>query len=154
MIDELLVSFLGADSDVSDVADEIAVGEVPRDSDGNPVLEKYIWISQFEEFDHLDLDGESGLTEYRFDIECVSMEIATAKRLARAVKKRLQGHAGDFGSIVVDAIPTTGTIQACYVESKDDDYIPVNTFNDEAMAIIAMDITIFADDAQDDLTGD
>ena len=154
MIDELLRSHLQTDSNISDLAEEIAVGQVPTDADGELRVDTYIWFSLFDENDHLDLDGESGLTEYRCDIEVCSIDAIKAKRLARFVKKRLQVHEGSFGSITVSGVDTPGSVQGVFVESKDDQYIPVNQFTNDSITVVALEVTIFADDAQDDQTGD
>ena len=154
MIDELLVSFLRSNEQINALADEIAVGEVPEDADGNPLVKTWIWIEQYSEDDSLDLDGDSGLTEYHFDCECCSLDNAKAKRLGRLVKKLIQGHAGDFGTIEIDGVTKTGSVQGTFVEDKDEDYERRNDFGDTDITVIALDLQVFADDAQDDFQGD
>ncbi len=155
MIDEFLVSFLNADATLTSLADEIAVGEVPVDTEGNLLAESYIWISNFDESDHLDLDGDAGLTRYRFDIECCSTSIRTAKQMARQLKTLLQGYGpGTFGTVTPEVGPTVlGQVEAVFVESKDENYRPVNQFTNIEMAVIAQDIEIVADDVYDDTIG-
>ena len=153
MIDEFLVSFLMQDSAIAELADEIAVGEVPVDADTDELLvETYIWLSTYDEEDHLDLDGEAGITDYRFDCEVCSTDDRTAKKLGRLVKKRLQGYGpGPFGEIELEnGTIVPGTVEATFVESKDDDYIPVNRFEISAVSVVAFDLLVIADDAQDD----
>ena len=154
MIDELLRSFLASDSQLTALASEIAVGEVPADADGEPLVGTYIWFSFYDEEDELDLDGNTGLTHYRVDLEACSTSTPVAKRLAYLVKKKLQAHSGAFGSITVDDVETPGTVQAVYVESKDDDYQSVNAYTFASITAIAMEVTIHADDALDALQGD
>lgn len=151
MIDEHLVSFLDSDPAIAALAEEIAIGEVPEPKDGDLLVGTYIWCSQFDEEDELDLDGESGLTRYRMDMECCSTSTAKAKQLARLVKKKMQGYSGTFGSVEVDDQQVAGEVDAIYVESKDDDYVPINSFNRDDITVIAMDILIYADDAIDDI---
>lgn len=152
MMDELLVSFLSQDEQVDSMAKEIAVGETPIDADGRLLVDTYIWMSNYEEDDKLDLDGKSGITRYRFDIECCSKNDTTAKQLARKVKKLLQGYGpAEFGSITRGNVTTPGFVDAVFVESKDDDYVAVNQFSTDQITVIAMDVEIVADDAQDDL---
>mgnify|MGYP000536618017 CR=1 FL=1 len=153
MIDEHLVAFLRESEQISERSDEISVGEIPMDAEEEPLLDDYIWISFFNEEDQLDLDGQSGLTEYRADIEVVSVDLKRAKELSRLVKTRLQGHSGNFGTLNVGLEDeVTATVQAIYVDSKDDDYVPINQFSNTRMAVVAMTISIWADDAQDDFS--
>jgi len=153
MIDELLVSFLRSQQPVNDIAKEIAVGETPTNADGKLLIDTYIWISNFDEEDKIDLCGETGLTRYHFDIECCSTDTLRAKRLGRAVKKALQGYGpGKFGQLKRGNNLIDGFVDAVFFESKDDDYVPVNQFDDDNfVTVVAMDIEIIADDAQDDL---
>ena len=153
MIDELLVNFLATDSDIAAASDEIAVGQVPKDVDGKLQVDKYIWISMFDEFDHMDLEGKTGLTEYSFDIECCATSTKPAKTLGRLVKKKLQGHIGAFGEVTNDDGTFPGEVQLIDVESKDDDYQPRNRFTIDDFTVISMGVTIWADDAQDDIQG-
>lgn len=155
MIDELLVSYLNADATIASLAQEIAVGQVPVNDEGSPLVDTYIWISTYDEEDVLDLDGESGLTYYRFDIEVCSTDDRTAKRLGRRVKKILQGVGpGAFGEITVDNVAVVGQIDAAFIESKDENYIAVNQFTNDAISVVAYDLMIAADDSQDDFFGD
>ena len=153
MMDELLVSFLRGQQPVNQLAKEIAVGELPVDADGDLLLQTYVWISNFDEDDSIDMDGKTGLTRYHFDIECCSVDTLTAKRLGRAVKKALQGYGpGKFGTLKRPTGDIDGFVDAVFFESKDDDYVPVNQFDDDnTVTVVAMDIEIIADDAQDDL---
>lgn len=155
MMDELVVSFFNQDPVIKSLTDEIAVGEVPIEVDGGKMVltaETYIWMSNYNEDDSIDLDGETGMTRYSFDIECCSIDDATAKQLARRVKRLLQGYGpAEFGSITRDDVTTPGFVDAIFVESKDDDYVAVNKFSTDQITVIAMDVEIVADDAQDDL---
>lgn len=155
MMDELVVSFFNQDAVIKELADEIAVGETPVEVDSGQVTltaETWIWMSNYDEDDKLDLDGKSGLTRYRFDIECCSLNDTTAKVLARRVKKILQGYGpAEFGFIKRGDVTTRGFVDAIFVESKDDDYVAVNKFSTDQITVIAMDVEIVADDAQDDL---
>ena len=157
MIGQLLRSFLLADTAIAALADEVAVGFIPTDADGNLQVETYIWLSNFSEEDSLALDGtNAGLTEYRFDVECCSTSISEAKQLARLVKKLLQGFgpSAAFGTVTPTgggAIP--GRVAACYITSKDDTYTAINSFINDDITVVAQDLTIFADDSQDDIIG-
>lgn len=152
MIDEFLVSFLTSDSSISGLAQEIAVGQVPVDDDGELLVQTYIWISNYDEEDELDLSGESGLTKYRFDIEACSLDDRTAKRLGRFLKKKLQGYGpGVFGEIETESGIVSGYVDAIFIESKDDDYVSTNQFTINELSVVAFDVMIVADDAQDDL---
>lgn len=142
MIDDDFVEFLEADSAVAAITTDISVGEVPASDDGIPYLDTYVWISQYDENDTLDLTGTSGLTEFRFDVECCAENELTAKQLARAVKKRCQAHKGTMGDT---------TVQGIFVESQDENYEAINRFRETQMTVVAMDITIFTDDAANDL---
>lgn len=155
MIDEFLISFLNSDPTIASLADEIAVGQVPEDEDGNLLVETYIWVSTYDEADELDLDGTSGITRYRFDLEACSTDDRKAKQMARQVKKLLQGYGpGDFGEITLeDDSVVTGYVDAVYVESKDEDYIATNQFTNDAVSVVAFDLEIVADDSQDDNQG-
>jgi predicted nucleotidyltransferase len=145
MIDEFLVSYLQSKPAIKALAEEIAIGQVPVDDEGDLQVDTWIWIEQYSEVDELDLDGISGLTEYHFDCEVCSTDTQIAKRLSVLVKRAMQGHCGVFGNVNgVD-----GMVQATYVDDKDEDYELRNDFGDQQVTTIALDLTIFADDAQD-----
>lgn len=156
MLDEQLVSFLKQNAGITALAEAISVGQVPvkYDSEGNttPTLETWIWISTYDKADQIDLDGETGTTVYRFDIEACSVDDPTAKKLGRLVEKALQGYGpGSFGEIVLaDDSVVAGTVDAIWVENKDEDYVPSNRFTHEDVSVVAFDIQIVADDSQDD----
>jgi len=143
MIDESLRAFLAADLAIADLAEEIAVGQVPIDDTGEPLIDSYIWFQQFDEDDWLDLDGLSGMTEFVFDVECVSTNILTAKTLAQRVRALCQG----FG---YDQTMNGGTVTAGYVESKDDSYVPVNRFQETNTTVTALTVTLYTDDTIND----
>lgn len=127
-IDENLVTFLTADAGVSAISTLIAVGWIP-DADSTP----YVWVSLQDEEDELDLDGSSGYARSRFDIECCSDDIGEAKDLGKAVKTALDGYRGTFG--------TTHSMGA-FVETKDDDYLPLNADDDDQICIAAMGLMV------------
>jgi hypothetical protein len=156
MIDELLISYLNGDAAIAAMAEEIAIGQVPVDADGNLLVGTYIWISNFDESPNTDMTGGSGLSRYKYDVEVCSLDDSIAKPLARLVQKRLRDHhpQDEFGSILVDTVPTPGVADAIYVESKDETYRAVNARIDPELTIIAMDVEIVADDSQDDIQGD
>lgn len=139
MIDEHLHSFLKSNNTIDSEADEIAVGQIPVDSEGKLQAETYIWMQQYTEEDSLDLDGEAGLTEFNFDCEVCGVDTGKTKSLAQAVKKHLQGHAGAFGS---------GTVQGVFVTDKEEDYLPRNDFGSDELTIVPINIQIFANDDQ------
>ena len=142
MIDSELITFLKGDAAVlAIVGDNVAVGDRPADDNGEPLVESYIWLSLFDEVDILDLTGTGGLTRFGFDIECCSVDLATAKTLGQLVKKRLQGYQGFFGTYYIPGV---------FVESKDDQYIPVNRFAEADLSVVALDVEIVTDDTIND----
>lgn len=158
MIDEFFVSHLRNHKKISDITNEISIGIAPivANDDGTQELLKdtYIWIQQYDEEDILDLDGESGITRYRFDCEICSTDVETAKKLGRRFKKYLQGSGGynePFGAIGCGNSVVVGEVLSIVVESKDEDYIPYNQFDNLEITVLAFDVTITADDSIDDL---
>lgn len=144
MIDEDLVTELKADATIAAITNVVAVGLVPVNADGEPLVNHYIWISQFDEEDLLDMDaGPSGATAFRFDLECVSSSISRAKQMAQAVKRLIQGYNAyaTFGD---------GVLIAGYIESKDDDYVPVNRFDEANLTVVALGLKLWANDTIND----
>ena len=150
MIDENLVAFLIANTKIFDiVGDNVSVGHSPSDLSGSFAVEKYIWISNFDESQDLDLDGTPSLTRFSFDVECCCIDtdqnfggFADAKILGHLVKRALNGHMGAFDTVTVDSI---------IVESKDDEYIPYNRSDEKDISVVALNVTIIADDSVNDL---
>jgi len=150
MIDENLVAFLLADTDLQAFVDDndldelvVAVGNVPTDDDGNPLTDPYVWIQLADQDNDTFRTMDCGVRTviFNFNIECCSIDLDTAKRLARLVEKALDDHSGQFDSVNVDAV---------YVNRKDDDYEQRNQFEDLDMNVTAMDVDIFADISVED----
>ena len=137
MIDEDFRTHLLTDATIVANAEEIAVGQVPIDATGVPLVDSYIWIGQFDENDWMDLEGETGMSEFSFDVECVSVNITTAKTLAQRMKRICQG----FGYRQVMGYTT---VDAVFVQAKDDEYIPVNRFQETNTTVAALDLKIWA----------
>ena len=102
--------------------------EVPQVS-----MRPHIWY-QRQSHEYVGaLDGDSGVREVRFDVECNSTSVSEAYDLADKVKDRLNFHSGSFGN---------ATAQGVFVEDHDDDYIPKNNDADEGVHVAAMSVAI------------
>ena len=110
MIDEDLRDFCIADPVIGGIVGNesdsarFSTGRLPSDDNGDPLVEHYVYVATSDEtpIDSLDYNRDDlgayigGLAEFNLSIECISVDTAVAKSLARAIQKRLHGHYGEF----------------------------------------------------------
>jgi len=92
-----------------------------------------IWYQRGSSEEPVDCAGVGGLVESTWDIECHSDDLDQALDLADAVKRRLNGHFGSFG---------TGRVMGVFVEDHDDDYIPAGVGSEEGLYVAAISARI------------
>lgn len=115
---------------------EIVGQRVHQDAVPETSEEAFIWYSQrSSESPFACLDDEAGVEPdvVSFDVECVSDDIAEAKRLAAAVRA-LCPHRGTFGA---------GAAQLVTVEDQNDDYVPRSDMSDEGRNVCALSIDVY-----------
>ena len=92
-----------------------------------------IWYQRAGSEEPVDCGGAGGLVFSRWDIECHSEDIDKALDLAAAVKARLDGHLGSFGS---------RRVQGVFVEDHDDEYEPGGVASEEGLYVAALSAQI------------
>lgn len=94
----------------------------------------FVWFRVNQDNEELTLDGTGGMHECYVDLECVGDTEATAQAAADAVKARLHGTKGTMGSV---------TCHACFVNDKDDDYVPYMAEGNEGAHIVAYTVKVW-----------
>jgi hypothetical protein len=115
-IDENMRTFLLSDSTLAALTTSIHVNRVPENED-----DPYVWINLSDTETDINLDGTTGPTITTFLIEATSVSLATAKAMQLAIKNKLHGASGAFG---------TQTIAYGRVDSLGDSYISRQQFGD------------------------
>lgn len=129
---ENLRAFLLADAGVAAiVGTRIHQSNVPQDSDL-----PYLWLRRASRDHDRTLDavvGEEPESE-RYDLEAISDDLDEAQDLSLAVKDCLDNYRGTLGA---------ATVQGCFVEDQNDDYIPRGIMGDEPLQFSALSVQIF-----------
>jgi hypothetical protein len=93
-----------------------------------------IYFQRQSEEQDLDMSGEDAVTDSRWDVEVIGSDDPTVVSIVDAVKSRLHGHRGAFGS---------RTVLAVFVEDHDDDYLVRGLASeDEAVSVAALQVQI------------
>lgn len=133
---ENLRAFLLSSADVKGiVADRIYEDKIPQNALKSPL--PYIWFSTRLETPANVLDGSVGELpdSITFDMECVAMNRALSKDLARFTRALLNNYksaATGFGG---------GATKGVFVRDKDSDYAPVN--GDTGKYVQAFDVEVW-----------
>ena len=130
-IAEDLRTFLLVDQDITALVDgRVHQAKMPEQS-------RYpaVWFARAGRNEPLDLDGTGGLTQHRFDLECLSTDLAQAEDLADATWSYLHGHRGTFG---------TRSVQGVFLSDQDEDYIPRGAAGDDGIHAVAIAAVIWS----------
>ena len=131
-LDENLRTFLLSDSTLAAITTSIHINRVPE-SKSNP----YVWIQATDFETELNLDGTTGPVTTTFNVEATSTNLDNSKDMQTAIRNKLQGHTGTFG---------TQKVAFCKVDSLDDAYISRQDFGDfEDIHISALTLFIGTD---------
>jgi hypothetical protein len=124
-------SYLLADTAITAITSVICLNWIPQDAS-----KPFVWFQVMSSREEVGLDGEGGIIETVFAVECVSTSPSQVQSLAAAVRARCNGAQG----LLVDA----GTfVQGMFVEDASDDYIPKTQFEDAPISIVALEIQLF-----------
>ena len=93
-----------------------------------------IWYQRDSEREETDLSGEGGLVESQWNIEVHSTSDDARFDIADALKTRMNGYYGPFGS---------RTVQGVFIEDHDDDYIPRGIGSEEGFYVAALSARIW-----------
>jgi hypothetical protein len=98
-----------------------------------------IWYARAARDEQLTHDGapsgSGGLTQHRFNLECLSTDLANAEDLAEAAWSYLHGHRGAMGE---------RTVQGVFCANQDDDYIERGAAGDEGIHTAAIAVVIWS----------
>lgn len=98
-----------------------------------------IWFTRTSQVEDVDMSAVGGLVESFWDIECQSDDVNEAIAIADAVKARLNGYQGVFGTTA----SSTSDVQGIFLTDHDDDYIPKDNAADEGTSVAALSARIF-----------
>lgn len=96
-----------------------------------------IWFQRVGEEEEITLDGEGGLKQTTFDLECISTDLDESIDLGITVKRYIHGWSGTLSG-------TTATVQGVFVRDKDDDYIPRNEGSDDGRTVSALSVEVWS----------
>ena len=111
------------------VSTRIHYNRIPESS-----ARSHIWFRVGSDNEELTLDGVGGIHEASVDLECVATTEGGAQNAGDAVKSLLHGYAGSMGNITCDG---------CFVEDKDDDYLPYSISDDSGAHVVAYGLRLF-----------
>lgn len=94
----------------------------------------FVWYARSTESIPRDLSGGGGITQTRFDLECVSDDLAEADSIGRAIRTRVDGYFGTMGD---------ARCKGCFVEDKDDQYLPKSGGQDAGLHVIALGLNLW-----------
>lgn len=97
-------------------------GRIHQNNVPESIVHPRVWFTRAASFEEVDNDGNGGLTDSSWDIECHALTLDAAESVADAVKTLLNGHRGAFGG---------DTVQGIFVEDHDDDYLPKGLGEDD-----------------------
>lgn len=109
------------------------VGVVEQNTVREQAPDPRIWFQREREETDWYLDADEGLTESTWNIEVHSSIDSERFAIADAIKSVLDGQYGTFGS---------RTVQSCFVEDHDDDYVPRGVASEEGVYVAALLATI------------
>jgi hypothetical protein len=120
---EIAAVFTAAGSNVADngAVEQNRMRQAPPDP--------RIWYRRDLQNEERDLDGDGGIIDSMWDVECQSETLDTAEDLAEAVRDKLDGYRGSFG---------TQTALGCFVEDHDDDYEPKGVGGEQGVHVCAL----------------
>ena len=98
-IEKAIRSFLFNDSTVKAITTRCYPGKIPQD----PTYPLIVYYKVTGMRDH-HLQGPSGLTHPRFQVEAWATTYAAAKALANAIREALDGYKGTVGTVVIGSI--------------------------------------------------
>ena len=93
-----------------------------------------IWYQRDTEEEQVDLTGAGGLVESTWDIEVHSTDDDARFDIADALKARMNGYFGTFGS---------RKVQGVFIKDHEDDYIPRGVGSEEGFYVAALSATIW-----------
>jgi|GEM_PF-6897991 len=111
-------------------------GVVEQNTIREDAPEPRIWFQRDNESEDTDLSGGGGLIESRWNIEVHSNLDDERFDIADAIKRRMNGYYGVFGS-------TDRTVQGVFIEDHDDDYFPRGVGSEDGLYVAAMSATIW-----------
>ena len=128
LADPAITAFVGTGSTAARISQNI----VPQ-----PLLRPFIHFMRSGSFRDVDTAGNGLLTDSSWDIECQATDINATEELVDAVKARLNGHFGAFGS-------TDICVKGIFVTDHDDDYIPkaIGEDDDEHVHVASLNVQI------------
>ena len=102
-----------------------------------PLERPFIWFMRSGSFRDVDMAGNQMLTDSSWDMEIQTEDIDDTESLVDAVKDRLNGHFGAFGS-------TDACVKGIFVTDHDDDYIlkTIGEDDDEHIHVAAINVQI------------
>lgn len=110
------------------------IGVVEQNKIREDAPDPRIWFQRDRENEQTDLAGEGGLVESQWNIEVHSNDDDKRFEIMDAVKRRLNGYGGVFGSRAV---------QGVFVEDHDDDYFPRGVGTEAGLYVAAISATIW-----------
>jgi hypothetical protein len=97
-------------------------------------IQPHVWFRVSSDTEERTMDGVGGLHEAQVDVECAGLSESSAQNVADAIKTRLDGYKGTFG---------TATAQAAFLRDKDDDYLPFSNQSDEGVHVVAYSLQMW-----------
>ena len=91
-------------------------------------------VQRDSEHEETDLSGAGGLIESRWNIEVHTDEDDNRFDIADAIKRRMNGYYGAFGS---------RKVQGVFIEDHDDDYFPRGVGSEDGLYVAALTATIW-----------
>jgi hypothetical protein len=96
-----------------------------------------IWYQRSSQEVERDAAGAAVLTRSTWDMEVISDDIDECLNIADAVKTRLDGHFGLFGS-------TSETVKGVFVRDHDDEYLVKGLGENEGAHVAALSVEIIS----------
>ncbi len=110
------------------------LGVVEQSAIRQDAPEPRIWFQRDSEHEETDLSGAGGLIESRWNIEVHTDEDDNRFDIADAIKRRMNGYYGAFGS---------RKVQGVFIEDHDDDYFPRGVGSEDGLYVAALTATIW-----------
>lgn len=94
----------------------------------------HVWFQVVSDSEERTLDQTGGVHDATVNIECIGASEGASQAISAAIKSRVDGYKGAFGSI---------TAQGMFLRDKDDDYIPFGIDSDSGAHVVAHELQVF-----------
>jgi len=110
------------------------IGVVEQNKVRQDAPDPRIWFQRDQSNETTDLSGTGGLVESRWNIEVHSNSDDNRFNIMDAVKRRMNGYLGTFGS---------RSVQGVFIEDHDDDYFPRGVGTEDGLYVAAASAVIW-----------